>query len=754
MNEKLHIIRNASDLANLIGYLSDKDLIAVDTETTGVHIGCQVIGISVCAQEDEAYYVVTHEWDKDKQELVCNFDVVPLIDDFLRSLEGKKLVMHNAVFDCRVIYDNYKVQLIQDVFADIMVMAHLVDEEGPKALKELGTALLGGNATKEQEAMKASVIANGGVWQDGKGSNKEMFKANIRLLAEYGAKDAILTYILFLILCGKLIDENLTDFFFNEESMPLLRGPTYDLNTVGLKVDLSAIKQYEKEMTHEIERLKGQLTEDLASYTAEREEFSITSNQDLAWLLFIKMGFVYRGLTPAGKTLAKDLLGRVPYSNADKRKFINTIISERKSLEAQLEAIEAKSTHGIKELKSQRAKLNRDHKKDPHPDYDNKLGQIEHYIEILEKPLKTLRSRITKLYPEKYIQADKDTLKDISGNAKWISTLLKLKSEEKLLGTYIQGIQERVHYGIVYPRFNQTGTPSGRYSSSDPNFQNLPRDDKRVKSCIIARPGKVFIGADFSQLEPRVFSSISGDERLLECFEKGEDFYSVVGIAIFGRYDCSAYKNDPNAFATKYPVERQIAKQVCLASAYGTTAHKQAQVLRDEAGKSLDVERCQEIIDDYFTRFPKVKAMMIGAHDEAKRDGVVFSLYGRPRRLPLAQKIGRMYPKMKHADLKYEDRTVLNLSMNFKCQSAAASIVNRAAIRFKAETMARTSQDPLWAQVVVVLQVHDELVAEAPEALQEATAALLKDCMENTTLLPGVRLLAEPKIARNLADLK
>lgn len=741
-------------MRELQSYLAKQDLTTLDTETTGVHIGAQIIGASFCAEDALAYYVVTAEWLDDK--IITHIEVVMALTELLTSLKSKKIVMHNAVFDCRVIKDCYGIQLIDDVFCDTMVAAHLVDEAGPRALKDLGELYLGLQATAEQAEMKASVIANGGKWEEKKGGNKEMYKANSELMARYGAKDALLTYQLFHILLGKLVDDDLTDFFFEKESMPLLRGPTYDLNTVGLKVDVAKLKLLEHEMTHEIGRLKTVLSEELAGYTHHRPDFSITSNQDLAWLLFVHLPHPFRALTDTGRVVAKQLLGKIPYTVAEKRKFINSVIGERKRVESQLASYTTQEMPRIKQLRADATKLRAFIKKNPNCSGEaaDLLREVTQELEGLQASIKAMGSQINKLYPEKYIQADKDTLKDLASQVSWVSTLLKLKSEEKLLGTYVLGIQSKVHYGVIRPRFNQTGTPSGRYSSSDPNFQNLPRKDKRIKSCIVARPGKIFVGADYSQLEPRVFSSISKDPRLLECFKSGKDFYSVVGIELFKRYDSSPFKDAPNAFATLYPKERDTVKQICLASAYGTTANKQATVLRGDDGKNLSIDDCQDIIDNYFEDFGDVKKMMISAHEEAKANGRVYNLYGRPRRLPEALKIAKMFPNLKHEDLTYEYRTTLNLAMNFKCQSSAASIVNRAAIAFKSCCVENARTDLRWKDVCVVLQVHDELVAEGPEALQQDILKLLKSCMEQTTVLPGVALIAEPTIAYNLADLK
>ena len=307
---------------------------------------------------------------------------------------------------------------------------------------------------------------------------------------------------------------------------------------------------------------------------------------------------------------------------------------------------------------------------------------------------------------------------------------------------------ERQQYGIIRPSFLQHGTTSGRKSSRNPNFQNLPRDEKRIKKCIISRPGKVFVGADYSQLEPRVFASLSGDERLLASFKSDDDFYSVIGMEVFEKYDCEPKKDGPNAFGTKYKALRNIAKVIALSSTYGTTAPKMAPAI----GKSI--EEAQEVIDNYFEKFPKVKEMMNRFHDIAKDTGRATSIFGRPRRIPKAAEIRKIYGNSKHEKLPYEARNLLNLAVNHPIQGTGASVITRAAIAFCNKRDELAKNNPLWAQVKLVMEVHDELIAEGPEAIKHEIVALLKDCMENTVVLPGVSLVAEPVIANNLGDLK
>jgi len=700
--EHLKIIKTQDEVEKLKAYLLDKDFIAFDVETDGVEKESHVIGLSICAEVDISYYVILSYWDVAQQKLVDR-DTKVGISDLLEILATKSLIMHNGVFDCWMINNNFKVDLLQSLHTDTMVLAHLLDENRPVGLKDLGTAVFGESATKEQVEMKASISKNGGVITKDK---YELYKADEDLIALYGAKDALLTQRLFLHLVPQLYEEGLDRFFYEEECMPLFKGPTYELNTRGLRVDHEALEKLRLTLEAECLEAKAYIYQEITPLiqkeypgTSKKNTFNIGSTQQLAWLLHGKLENDFSLLTDGGKEVCMALGLKLPYTAMARREFIRTVTEQ--------EGRVYKEAH-----------------------FDTKKKRM-----VREKKVKS---------PWAYIQCGAKTLPGkLAEKYRWVQKFLELKKNEKLLSTYVLGIQNRMKYNIIRPSFLQCGTTSGRYSSKNPNFQNLPRTEKRIKSCIISRPGKVFVGADYSQLEPRVFASLSGDKRLQACFTSGEDFYSVIGTEVFEKFDCSLVKDAKDSFAAKYPKLRDQSKVIALSSVYGTTAPKMASSL----GKTVD--EAQEIIDDYFTKFSDVNKFMLDTHEEVKRDGKVTTLFGRPRRIPLAVNIKAMYGNTKHANLPYEARQMLNLAVNIKCQGAGASIINRAAIAFTALIKQIGIED-----CYLVLNVHDELVAECRQEDAEDVAAILKYAMEETTKLPGVPLEAVPVIASNLKDLK
>lgn len=705
--EKLIVIRTASELENLKTVLESSEIeyVAFDTETTGVSKESEIIGYSIAYNDHEAYYVVLSEWNPTWKKLDY-LDTRALSEEILLGLRFKQLIMHNAIFDCWMVRNNFGIELMPSVHTDTMQLAWLLDENRRVGLKELGTSIWGLESAAEQAAMKESVTKNGGSLTK---DCYELYKADSEIMGRYGAKDAILTFKLFLHLTEELFEQGqgLQNFFYDEETMPLLRGPTYDLNTTGLKVDPEALQTLKRTLEAETMEQKAFIYKEIQPLVADKypgtskaKTFNISAPRQLAWLLFEVMGQEFGTLTDEGRELCHFLGVKLPYSYRNKRDFVQ-LVKDRAGMIWVPEYISPKTSKLV------RAK---------------KIGNYWNYV-----------------------TCGKETLGKLADKYKWVEVFLAYAKNCKILKTYVGGIETHLQYGIIRPSFLQHGTTSGRYSCKAPNFQNLPRDDKRVKSCIVARPGKVFVAADYAQLEPRVFASFSKDERLMACFEKGEDFYSVIGMEVFGKYDCSVIKDDKNSFAKLYPSLRNASKVIALSAAYGTTAPKMAPAL----GMSMD--QAQEVIDNYFESYPSVKQLMVDSHDMAKKTGQVTNLFGRPRRMPAAMDIPL---KRQHKDLPYDQRNILNLAMNHRIQSTGASIMNRAAIAFCNYRTELAKTDPRWNEVKIIIQVHDELGLEGPEELAEEMVALLKEAMEHTVELPGVKLLAEPKIAKNLADLK
>lgn len=678
--------------------MADKEYVAYDCETTGLTKLSSVIGFSLCADECVAYYASLAYWNPTLSCMIDNPGVKAAAHYVLKDLAQKNLIMHNAVFDCMMAEAYFKIRLIDAVHTDTMILAHLLNENRRVGLKDLAASMFGENATIEQQEMKASVLANGGKITK---TDYEMYKADQLILGKYGAKDAWLTYMLFYALVPDLYKQGLDKFFYEDESMPLLRGPTYEQNNTGMSIDLQRLGVLKKTLEAECLEAKEFIYREIQPRvafkypgTTKKNTFNIGSPSQLAWLVFGVYELEFGRLTDGGKAVCKALDIRIPYAVHQKRQFVDYITSHEGHVIQQASIFNGK-----------------------------------------KKAAKKVRE------PWFYLMCDKGTLAKHSDKYKWIAKLLEFQRKNKLLSTYVKGIESRAQYGIIRPSFLQHGTTSGRYASRNPNFQNLPRDDKRIKECIRARVGKVYVGADYSQLEPRVFAYVSQDARLMAAFNGTDDFYSVIGMEVFEKYDCTPKKDgSPDAFGIKYKKLRDLSKVIALASTYGATAHQ----LAPKTGKSID--DTEEDIASYFERFSDVKKMMTDSHDMAKRTGEVSSLFGRKRRIPEAARIIKLYGDLPHNELPYEARNVLNLSVNHRIQGTAANIVNRAAIQFYRD------KQQAGIDCAFVCQVHDSLIVECNQEDAENVAALLQNAMENTTTLKGVPLEAIPKIGINLAE--
>lgn len=696
--DQLKIVRTLSQIEDLKNYLQDKDAIAFDTETTGVDRDSTVIGYSICAEPGMGWYVVLQSWNSYTKTL-DSYETVAATAEIMQLLKQKQLVMHNAVFDCAMVSTNFGVDLIDSVVCDTMILAHIVDENRSNGLKELGVSIYGDDAAKEQKEMKESVVKNGGQLTK---SCYELYKADSELLGKYGAKDAILTLNIFYHEMEKLYAQGLESLFF-EECMPLLRGTTYQLNTSGLKIDTDRLQKLKQELETECLEARAFIYNEIHAHVADKypgtskaKSFNIGSSKQLSWLLFIKLKNEFNNLTKEGREVCKALGLKLPYAPGARREFIR-VCTERKG------EIYQGSRYNPKTKKISRPK---------------KIGDVWNYL-----------------------ACGKESLDKLSAKYKWVKEFLKYSKNMKLLSTYVEGIQSRMKYGVIYPSFMQNVVPSGRYACRNPNFMNLPRDDKRIKSCIIPRTGKVFVGVDESQLEARCFAALSKDWRLLKSFEKGEDFYSVIGMAAFDKTDCTPHKEGtPEAFGIKYKELRQIAKVIALSATYGTTAPKMAPLI------NRSIEEAQEIIDNYFDSFPSVRQFMLDCHKEVITTGQTKTLYGRPRRIPQALEIPKAFGNTPHEKLPYDYRNLLNLAVNFCCQGLAGHIMNKSSIRF----LNMLKEHNIIAKII--LQVHDSLVVECDPKDAEQVADLLQDAMENTVKLPGVKLEALPKIGHNLSE--
>ncbi|WP_156860472.1 DNA polymerase I [Thermus islandicus] len=290
-----------------------------------------------------------------------------------------------------------------------------------------------------------------------------------------------------------------------------------------------------------------------------------------------------------------------------------------------------------------------------------------------------------------------------------VGKILEYRELTKLKSTYIDPLPGLVHpkTGRLHTRFNQTATATGRLSSSDPNLQNIPVRTplgQRIRRAFVAEERWLLLALDYSQIELRVLAHLSGDENLIRVFQEGQDIHTETASWMFA--------------VPKEAVDslmRRAAKTVNFGVLYGMSAHRLSQEL------SIPYEEAAAFIERYFQTFPKVRAWIERTLEEGRKRGYVETLFGRRRYVPDLT-----------ARVKSVREAAERMAFNMPVQGTAADLMKLAMVKL----FPRLRE----AGARMLLQVHDELLLEAPKDRAEEVAALAKEVME------GVYPLAVPLV--------
>ena len=303
--------------------------------------------------------------------------------------------------------------------------------------------------------------------------------------------------------------------------------------------------------------------------------------------------------------------------------------------------------------------------------------------------------------PKKKISTGKEVLEELADEYPICAKILEYRRYQKLQSTYIDAlIPMRDAAGRIHTRFDPVGTATGRISSSEPNLQNIPvRTElgKAIRGAFIARPGWVLVDADYSQIELRVLAHISGDPTMIQAFNEDQDIHARTASEVYGV---------PISEVTGQM--RSACKAVNFGIVYGISEFTLA--------RNIGVSRyeAKDFIERYFKRYPGVKAYMDGAVKKGHEQGYVTTLMGRRRYLPELQSAN------------YNLRAFgERCAMNSPIQGTAADIIKLAMIK-----VFDALRDGGY-RARLIMQVHDELIIEAPADEAEAVKGLLKGCMEN-----------------------
>lgn len=351
----------------------------------------------------------------------------------------------------------------------------------------------------------------------------------------------------------------------------------------------------------------------------------------------------------------------------------------------------------------------------------------------------------------------KDILKKLAKDHDDVKTLLDYRDLNKLYSTYIEPLPKLLRKDVpekglkgdyrLHGEFNQSGTVTGRYSSNDPNLQNIP---SRARKMIVAPKGKLLIGVDFSQIEPRTLAHMSKDEGLKEVYRKGVDLYSTLASNVYGLTYEQCLEADDETWRTKglpqHP--RKIMKVGLLAVMYGISEYSLAGQL------GISKAEASDLLNSFYESYPTVRKFMDEINERANTQGYVETLFGRKRRFIGHQDLAKEYKtvarqvvdhigelpeniwdtklpyKIKkryfNASLPYQ--RVERQSVNSVIQGSASDILKRA----MRDVYYHLQKKDGWK---LVGTIHDELLFEIPDSATKAEIEEIERIMIETTQL-------------------
>lgn len=318
---------------------------------------------------------------------------------------------------------------------------------------------------------------------------------------------------------------------------------------------------------------------------------------------------------------------------------------------------------------------------------------------------------------------DAETLESLRNYSPVIEHILQYRLYQKLRSTYVEGLLKVIAPdGRIHSTFIQTETRTGRISSAEPNLQNIPVRTplgSRFRRYFLAAKGCTLLDADYSQIELRLLAHISGDEAMCEAFRTGADIHRSTAAKMYGI-----------APEQVTPALRSSAKAVNFGIVYGIGAYSLSKDL------GVSVKEADAFIKNYFANFPRVRQYLDGAVEQGHRLGWVTTMYGRRRLLP----------ELSSGNFNLRSLGE-RMAMNTPIQGTAADIIKLAMVR----AARRLKREGLRARLI--LQVHDELIVEAPAEEAERAAAILGEEMRGAAQL-SVPLTADVHRGDNWYDAK
>lgn len=773
IEKKYYTVTDKETVNLLIQHIQESKVIAYDTETDSLNMRKgQIVGFSVSGDIGIGFYMPTMAWSHENESLdeltIEGMGCHAIAKKIISMLIGKKLVMHNASFDCRFTKNFYGVDLLPSLWVENQLLVHTVQEEGAGmgvfGLKPLAISIqqhigldVEKAANEEQIELKESIKANGGSTTR---ESFEIYKADMEILSKYAAADTDLTLRVCTYFLEKLKEENLEKFFFEEEVMPLYKEVTIPMEEYGVDLDMDLLYKTRDEITTDLAHNKQVVMDSLIALPEAKEWVVDTALREFppknkgTWAQRLVQR--YSLPLPKSEKTGKYSMGRKHIEELDDSPIKTFLLEGDLDLLDEMEVL--RISMSLWKEKNDGDYINIQSKKH--------LGEIAFQYMGIKAQNQTAKGQ------DKF---DMEMLETLKKDYEWAENLRIYNKLLKIKSTYIDRFIDGSEDGRYYFYFKQNGTVSGRYGS---DAQQLPKPKEEgedapiivkytniVRAFLIAGEGRKVIDADYESLEPHCFASVSGDKGLQDIFNNGWDFYSTVAIKTEKLEEdkvnypngVSPDKKSPIYLKKLDPVKRNKAKAYSLGIAYGMEAFA--------LSKTLDVDQkvAQELVDGYLNGFPELKKWRINSRKQVKEHGFITNKVGRIRHLPKVKAIyerfgeqmmdwkfrrdlSEQHGKDKVLQVYRDYRNGLNNCLNYQLQSLAAAVVNRAAVQINRKLK------EMGIDGMVQAQVHDQLLINVPEEDAERVAPIIQEIMENTTKLEGVTLKAPPEISDNWRD--
>jgi len=636
-----HLINTPEQLDWVISLIKDArakgEVIALDTETTGVEWIDRTVGISLSFDSADVHVYIPYGHITHIEQL-HRTHVIRMLKPFL-DVKPTKLVLHNAKFDAHMLLKD-GINIRENIYFDTMIaMAVLNENEESYALKNLAN-VYGRFFGYHDESLTFGELF---------GKNpQEFIEADIILAMIYASKDTHLTLLFYKWMMTMMEKQpELHNVYFGIEQKNT--WVALEMESNGFAIDFDFAETYKEELQHQVTQLEDKI-KDLWG------DVNVNSPKQLSELFYDKLG--YEDISGSQKVDAKTL------------------------------------------------------------------------------------KKLAKKHPE-------------------VNTLLSYRDINKLLSTYVIPLPEQVRPDTkrLHGQFNQSGTVTGRWSSNKPNLQNLP---PRARKLIKAPEGKLLIGIDYSQIEPRTLASMSGDKGLRHPYQTGIDLYASLASKIFNlpyeaclEADGETYKK---AGLPKHP--RKMMKVGLLAVMYGISEPSLAESL------GISLAEAYKFMEDFYTSYPVMTEWMKQQVAFTDEHGFVRTLHGRKRRFIGHQQVAREYHavnkkirnilgrdvegsiwqeelpynlKKAYWNVKRDYARVERMSVNAVIQGSASEILKKAMIAVYEWCKGKEG----WR---LLATIHDELLFEIPETATPEEIEELQALMIETTTLDDVPIKCDIEV--------